>query len=66
VVIRTQFAAPELIDTLSAKTDLAMESKARWDAGAMAGGRWFDEGPQSHSRVSSGEEICSILEDWKL
>jgi ABC-type transport system substrate-binding protein len=33
VVIRTQFAAPELIDTLSAKTDLAMESKARWDAG---------------------------------
>lgn len=29
VVIRTQFAAPELVDTLSAKTDLAMESKAR-------------------------------------
>ena len=33
VVIHTKFAAPELIDTLSAKTDLAMESKARWDAG---------------------------------
>jgi dipeptide transport system substrate-binding protein len=33
VIIRTQFASPELIDTLSAKTDLVMESKARWDAG---------------------------------
>ena len=33
VVIHVKFAAPELIDTLSAKTDLDMESKARWDAG---------------------------------
>jgi ABC-type transport system substrate-binding protein len=33
LVIHTKFAAPELVDTLSAKTDLAMESKARWDAG---------------------------------
>jgi ABC-type transport system substrate-binding protein len=33
VIIHTKFAAPELIDTLSAKTDLVMESKARWDAG---------------------------------
>ena len=33
VVIHAKFAAPELVDTLSAKTDLAMESKARWDAG---------------------------------
>jgi ABC-type transport system substrate-binding protein len=33
VVIHTQFAAPELVDSLSAKTDLVMESKARWDAG---------------------------------
>jgi ABC-type transport system substrate-binding protein len=33
VIIRTKFAAPELIDNLSAKADLAMESKARWDAG---------------------------------
>ena len=33
VIIHIKFAAPELIDTLSAKTDLAMESKARWDAG---------------------------------
>jgi ABC-type transport system substrate-binding protein len=33
VVIRTTFAAPELIDNLSAKADLVMESKARWDAG---------------------------------
>jgi ABC-type transport system substrate-binding protein len=33
VVIHTAFAAPELVDSLSAKTDLAMESKARWDAG---------------------------------
>jgi hypothetical protein len=33
VVIHVKFAAPELIDTLSAKTDMAMESKARWDAG---------------------------------
>jgi peptide/nickel transport system substrate-binding protein len=33
VVIHTAFAAPELVDSLSAKTDLVMESKARWDAG---------------------------------
>jgi peptide/nickel transport system substrate-binding protein len=33
VIIHTKFAAPELIDSLSAKTDLVMESKARWDAG---------------------------------
>jgi peptide/nickel transport system substrate-binding protein len=33
VVIHTKIAAPELIDNLSANTDLAMESKARWDAG---------------------------------
>jgi ABC-type transport system substrate-binding protein len=33
VIIHTKIAAPELIDTLSAKTDLVMESKARWDAG---------------------------------
>lgn len=33
VVINTQFATPELIDTLSANADLPMESKARWDAG---------------------------------
>ena len=33
VIIRAKFAAPELVDTLSANTDLGMESKARWDAG---------------------------------
>jgi ABC-type transport system substrate-binding protein len=33
VIIHTNIAAPELIDNLSANTDLAMESKARWDAG---------------------------------
>ena len=33
VIISTKFATPELIDTLSANADLAMESKARWDAG---------------------------------
>jgi len=33
VIIRTKIAAPELIDNLSANTDLVMESKARWDAG---------------------------------
>jgi ABC-type transport system substrate-binding protein len=33
VIINTKFATPELIDTLSANADLAMESKARWDAG---------------------------------
>jgi ABC-type transport system substrate-binding protein len=33
VIIHTAFAAPELVDSLSAKTDLVMESKARWDAG---------------------------------
>jgi peptide/nickel transport system substrate-binding protein len=33
VIIRTKIAAPELVDNLSATTDLVMESKARWDAG---------------------------------
>jgi ABC-type transport system substrate-binding protein len=33
VIIHTELAAPELVDTLSAKNDLVMESKARWDAG---------------------------------
>jgi peptide/nickel transport system substrate-binding protein len=33
VIIYTKIAAPELIDNLSANTDLGMESKARWDAG---------------------------------
>jgi len=33
VIIRTKFAAPELIDNFSANTDLVMESKARWDKG---------------------------------
>jgi ABC-type transport system substrate-binding protein len=33
VIIHTQIAAPDLIDNLSANTDLVMESKARWDAG---------------------------------
>jgi len=33
VTIRTKIAAPELVDNLSATTDLVMESKARWDAG---------------------------------
>jgi peptide/nickel transport system substrate-binding protein len=33
VVINTKFTTPELIDTISANADLAMESKARWDAG---------------------------------
>src|SRR2546428_4424717 len=33
VIIHTTVVAPELVDTLSAKSDLVMESKARWDAG---------------------------------
>jgi ABC-type transport system substrate-binding protein len=33
VIIHTELVAPELVDTLSAKSDLVMESKARWDAG---------------------------------
>jgi ABC-type transport system substrate-binding protein len=33
VVFRLKQAAPELIENLSANTDLGMESKARWDAG---------------------------------
>jgi ABC-type transport system substrate-binding protein len=33
VIIHTKGVAPELVDTLSAKSDLVMESKARWDAG---------------------------------
>src|SRR5690349_20653835 len=33
VIIHTKVVAPELVDSLSAKSDLVMESKARWDAG---------------------------------
>jgi len=33
VVFRLKQAAPEFVENLSANTDLAMESKARWDAG---------------------------------
>lgn len=33
VIIHTKTAAPELLENLSANTDLVMESKARWDAG---------------------------------
>jgi peptide/nickel transport system substrate-binding protein len=33
VVFRLKQAAPELLENLSANTDLVMESKARWDAG---------------------------------
>ena len=33
VVLRLKQAAPELVENLSANTDLGIESKARWDAG---------------------------------
>jgi ABC-type transport system substrate-binding protein len=33
VVFRLKHAAPEFLHTISANTDLVMESKARWDAG---------------------------------
>ncbi|MGE3538004.1 MAG: ABC transporter substrate-binding protein [Candidatus Tectimicrobiota bacterium] len=33
VVMKLQFAVPELIENVSANADLVMESKARWDAG---------------------------------
>jgi ABC-type transport system substrate-binding protein len=33
VIIHTELVAPELVDNLSARADLVMESKARWDAG---------------------------------
>jgi hypothetical protein len=49
VIIHTKFAAPELIDSLSAKTDLVMESKARWDAG----------GSETTSSRSSRRSPCS-------
>lgn len=36
VIINTTVVAPELIDSMSAKNDLVMESKARWDKGGKA------------------------------
>src|SRR5437879_2157267 len=36
VIIHTKVVAPELVDSLSGKSDLVMESKARWDAGGKA------------------------------
>jgi len=36
VVFRLQQVAPEFVETISANTDLVIESKARWDAGGKA------------------------------
>ena len=36
VIFHLQQAAPEFVETISANTDLVMESKARWDAGGKA------------------------------
>jgi peptide/nickel transport system substrate-binding protein len=52
VIIHTKIAAPELIDNLSANTDLAMESKARWDAG----------GKELYGKKVVGTGPCEFIE----
>jgi len=51
VVFRLKQAAPEFVENLSANTDLAMESKARWDAGGkeLYGQKVVARGPLSSS-----------------
>jgi ABC-type transport system substrate-binding protein len=69
VIIHTQFAAPELIDSLSAKTDLAMESKARWDAGGkeLYGQKVVGTGPFEfvERKVSSHVLYKRVENHWR-
>jgi ABC-type transport system substrate-binding protein len=69
VVIHTKFAAPELIDSLSAKTDLAMESKARWDAGGkeLYGQKVVGTGPFEfvERKVSSHVLYKRVENHWR-
>ena len=65
VVIHAKLA-PELIDTLSVKTDLAMESKVRWDAGGkeLYGQKVVGTGPSSSS--SARWARASSTSGWRI
>ena len=69
VMIYTKFAAPELIDSLSAKTDLVMESKARWDAGGkeLYGQKVVGTGPFEfvERKVSSHVLYKRVENHWR-
>jgi len=69
VVVHTKFTAPELIDSLSAKTDLAMESKARWDAGGkeLYGQKVVGTGPFEfvERKVSSHVLYKRVENHWR-
>ena len=55
VVFHLTQAAPEFVENISANTDLVMESKARWDAGARncTGRRSWARAPSSLSSAKS-------------
>ncbi len=69
VVIHTKLAAPELIDNLSAKGDLVMESKARWDAGGkeLYGQKVVGTGPFEfvERKVSSHVLYKRVENHWR-
>ena len=64
VIIHTTITAPELVDNLSANTDLVMESKARWDAGGKdsTARKWSGRAPSSSW---SGWACMSCINGWK-
>ena len=63
VVFRLQQPAPEFVENLSANTDLAMESKARWDTGGRScmARRWWAPAPSSSSSAKWAR-TCSTSE----
>ena len=65
VIIRTKIVTPELVDNLSANTDLVMESKARWDAGGRSctARKWWGPAPLS-SWNARWAHMCSTSV-WK-
>ncbi|MBI3325103.1 MAG: ABC transporter substrate-binding protein [Nitrospinae bacterium] len=69
VILRTTFAAPELVDNLSAKADLVMESKARWDAGGkeLYGQKVVGTGPFEfvERKVSSHVLYKRVEKHWR-
>src|SRR2546430_7910901 len=69
VVFRLKQAVPEFVETISANTDLVLESKARWDAGgkALYGQKVVGTGPfEFVERKVSAHVLYKRVEDhWR-
>ena len=69
VVFHLKQAAPEFVETLSAKSDLVMESKARWDAGGkeIYGQKVIGTGPFEfvERKVSSHVLYKRVENHWR-